>query len=265
MKHSLMIDQVRIFYALVQRDMHVLKKNLRSKMIDASILTITNVIVFGKLFPIIGVPSRFIAPLFLGNGLIMMLISFGYGFAIRIVYDIKFTRFIDYHMTMPLSKFWLFLSYIVSFVIETLIITIPLIIVGIFLLRDFFATMNGSWIIFFGVYVLCLILTATLFLSASFYYDFDWFRNNLWARRLFPLFLLSTLSITWKDLVALIPRMSLFIKLNPLTLFAESLRASLLGGSEFLPLGFCIVGLVVWIIVFIWAFNVGVTKRLDPV
>ena len=265
MKHSLMIDQVRIFYALVQRDMHVLKKNLRSKMIDASILTITNVIVFGKLFPMFGMPSRFIAPLFLGSGLIILIFSFGYGFAIRIVYDIKFTRFIDYHMTIPLSKFWLFLSYVVSFIIEVLIITIPLITVGIFLLRDSFATINGSWVIFFGAYLLCLILTATLFLSASFYYTFDWFRDNLWARRLFPLFLLSTLSITWKELIVLIPRMSLFIQLNPLTLFAESLRVSLLGGSEFLPLGFCVIGLVVWIIVFICAFNVGVAKRLDPV
>ena len=265
MRYGLMIDQIRIFYALVQRDMHVLKKNLRSKMIDASILTITNVIVFGKLFPLFGMPSRFIAPLFLGSGLIIMLLAFGYGFAIRIVYDIKLTRFIDYHMTIPLSKFWLFLSYVVSFIIEALIVTIPLLTVGIFLLWDFFSTMNGSWVIFFGVYVLCLILTATLFLSASFYYTFDWFRDNLWARRLIPLFLLSTLSITWKDLVALMPRMSLFIQLNPLTLFAESLRASLLGGSDYLPLGFCVTGLVIWIIVFIWVFNIGVTKRLDPV
>ena len=265
MKHALMIDQIRIFYALVQRDMHVLKKNLRSKMIDASILTITNVVIFGKLFPLIGVPSRFIAPLFLGSGLIMMLGHFGYGFAIRIVYDVQFIRFINYHMTIPISKFWLFLSYIVSFVIETLIITIPLVTVGILLLRDAFITMSGSWFIFLGVYLLCLSLIATLFLSASFYYDFEWFRDNLWARRLFPLFLLSTVSITWKELVVLLPRMSLFIQLNPLTLFAESLRSSLLGGSEFLPLGFCVIGLVMWTIVFIWAFKIGVTKRLDPV
>lgn len=265
MRDHLAISQIRIFWALIRRDMHVLKKNLHSRIIDSGILVATNTLVFGKLFPLIGMPEHFIAPLFLGSSINMMLLSFGYGFALKIVYDVQYDRFIDYHMTLPITKFWLFFSYIISFIIEALIITIPLLSLGIILLSEEFSNLRGNWIIFFSTYLLSLGLIAILFLSFSFYYDFEWFRKNLWARRLNPLFTFSTTAITWKGIALLMPRASVLIQINPLTLVAEGLRSSLLGGSDYLPLGFCIIGLTVWIIVLSWALKIGINKRLDPI
>lgn len=258
-------NNIRVFWALLRRDLKVLRSKLRSMLIDGAILVATNVLIFGKLFPLIGMPSHFVAPLFLGHSISMLLLSLGYSLGLKIVFDIQYNRFIDYHLTLPVSKTWLFLSYIVSFMIEAFIITIPLVTLGIVLLGDAFAAMTGNWFIFFGVFLLNLLFISTLFLSFSFYYDPDYFRDNLWGRRLIPLLLFSTTTLTWRTVANFLPRASKLFALNPFTHNTEALRAALLGGPEYLPLWFSVVGMIFWIGFNCWLLAQGIIKRVDPV
>ena len=119
---------ISIFFALITRDIKVLRLRLKDLIIDGLILVCVTVLIFGYLLPLLGMPTSLIAPVFLGNSLCFFLASLGYNFAMRMVYDLKFNRFIDYFLTLPLPKRWLFSYFVASFIIETSIVTWPFII-----------------------------------------------------------------------------------------------------------------------------------------
>lgn len=254
-----------IFFALLARDMKVLKSRLRSLIIDSLILVTIAVLVFGNLFPMMGMSTTLIAPIFIGNSLSFFLASLGYNWALRMAYDLKFDRFIDYFQTLALPRSWLFTYYIMSFVIETTILTLPMITVGIIALGNNFGPINGSWPLFFCMYFLALLFWGLFFLGSAFVYEYQWFRSNMWARRIMPLFLLGPAFFTFKTIAAVAPAAAYFLFLNPVTYVIEGLRVSLLGGTDYLPLSICLCGTVVAIICMYIRLHYGIYKQLDPV
>lgn len=254
-----------IFLALLQRDMKVLKQRLNNLFIDGLIMVIITVLVFGYFLPLLGMPITLVAPIFLGNSLSFFLASLGYNFATRMTYDLKFNRFIDYYLTLPLPKRWLFSYFITSFIIETLIVTLPLITLGITLLGNNFGPINGSFLTFFAVYFLVLLFWALFFLGASFTCSYQWFKNNMWARRIMPLFALGPAFFTFKNVATIMPTFSMLMFFNPLTYLVEGLRAALLSGPDYLSLNICIMGILISIFFMVLRLYYGVHKNLDPV
>jgi len=259
------IQNISIFYALMMRDLKVLKQRLHNLIIDGLILVCVTVLIFGYLLPILGMPTTLIAPIFLGNSLSFFLASLGYAFATRMVYDLKFDRFIEYFLTLPLPKRWLFAYFITSFIIETCIVTLPLVTLGIIMLGDNFGPMHGNFLTFLTVYVLFLLFWALFFLGSSFIFNYQWFKNNMWARRLMPLFIFSPAFFTFKTVSAILPLMTYIMYLNPLTYLIEGLRSSLLGGTDYLPVTICFIGIIVAILLMAIRLYYGFHKQLDPV
>ena len=252
------------YLALVRRDCIVIRQQLRSALIDTTIRLFTEVLTFGALFPAMGVPHNLIAPLFVG-AVTLQLLFFGMGFGIKILFDVKFNRFIDYRLTLPLPKRWLFAASITYFCLEALIVTLPLFTIGVILLGGAFAQMAPHWILFFVTYLLMLCLYGLLFLGLSLYYTFDWFMQNLWPRRLTFLLMMSPLFFVWYKAFEFSPWLARLMLLSPLTYTAEGLRATLIGGSEYIRPSFCIPMILVWIVLFTWFAASGIKKRLDPV
>jgi ABC-type polysaccharide/polyol phosphate export permease len=247
------------------RDIKVLKGRFTNLAIDGLILMSVTVLIFGQLLPLLGMPTSLIAPLFLGNSLSFFLASLGYNFATRMVYDLKFNRFIEYFLTLPLPKRWLFAYLVTSFVIETTVVTLPLVTLGIVLLGKNFGPINGSFISFLIIYFLVLLFWALFFLGSSFMYSYHWFKNNMWARRLMPLFVFGPSFFTLKKIAAIMPRFSKLMLCNPLTYLIEGLRVSLLGGTDYLPLTTCIVGTFIAIACVSLRLYYAIYKQLDPV
>jgi len=256
---------ISIFFALITRDIKVLRLRLKDLIIDGLILVCVTVLIFGYLLPLLGMPTSLIAPVFLGNSLCFFLASLGYNFAMRMVYDLKFNRFIDYFLTLPLPKRWLFSYFVASFIIETSIVTLPLVTIGIVLLGKNFGPINGSFITFLAMYFLSLLFWALFFLGSSFTCDFHWFKNNMWARRIMPLFVFGSAFFTLKTITAIMPTFSKIMLCNPLTYITEGLRVALLGGTDYLPLTTCIIGIFVAILFMVVRLHYGIYKRLDPV
>lgn len=254
-----------IFYALLKRDMRVLKKRLHSLIIDSLILVTIAVLVFGKLLPTMGMPTHLIAPVFLGNSLSFFLASLGYNWALRMSYDLKFDRCIDYFLMLPLPKPWLFTYYITSFIIEAAIVTLPMATIGIIALGNNFGPINGNFIIFLCMYFLALLFWGLFFLGSSFTYSYQWFRSNMWARRIMPLFALGPAFFTFKTINIIAPVTGKLLLFNPVTYIIEGLRTSLLGGSDYLPLNICLYGSIAAIIVMYVRLSRGIYKELDPV
>lgn len=257
-------QHLRIFWALLQRDLYVLRLKIPDLLIDSLIVLLTEILLLGKLYPLLGLPNAYIAPLFIGGSVTFLLFDLGYSFAMRYVYYRGYEE-LSYQLTLPLPKRWVFAEHILAFIIESAIVTTPLIGGGIFVLRDAFEPINGSFLLFSAVYCITLVYFGTYFFASSFWYEKEWFQDNMWPRRLSPLLFFSAAFYAWYDAYALSPLLGKLLLLNPLTYIVEGMRASLLGQEGFLPLMLCVTVIFICIGIDCWRIAQAIDKRLDPV
>lgn len=261
-----LIHNSKTAYAIFKRDLYVIRSRLRTIMIDSFIVLMVQVITFGYLFPLLGMPIIFIPPLYIGSIVsFIFFLSFGYG--LRLVFDLKHNRFFEYHLILPLEKKWLFAAYLAAFVVETTTITLPIIIIGILLLGNHFILYTPAWILFAILYLLTMILFNLIFLTLSFRYEFDWFMQNVWPRRLTPLFCFSPIFFTWYSVYSFSPYCAYALLFNPITYVTEGLRAGLLAGSDYyyIPILPAIMVTGISSLLSMWLLSLGIKKRLDPV
>lgn len=233
-----------VYCALLARSFKTLKQQLPNTIIDGIILTSLNVLVFGYLFPAMSMPESLVAPVFLGS-LITMFFNLGFTLATRMVRDLKFTRFIDYLLTLAMDKKWLFGYYVSSFVIELAVSTIPILILGLWALSGKIDLSHANWPLFILVYFMGITLFSIMFLSISFLYPYLWFIDNIWPRRLTPLVISGSVYAPWQRIYQLSPGLGYFFLLNPITYVAEGLRSSLLGGPNYIATPICIGALCI--------------------
>ncbi len=258
-------DHFNIFLALLRRDLWVFKKKFRSELIDASIILVVAILICRKFLPLFGMPTEFITDIFIGGYLIIMLMSMGFSFAMNISYALPHGHLIEYQLTLPLPKYWVLSKYILFFIIQTFIVTLPLISVGIIFVNPTTHIGISQWLLFCGTYIFALLFISTFFLSLCFSHDYHWFKENTWPRRLSPMICLTAAFTPWKKLHAIFPIIGKLFLLNPITFICEALRASLFGGNNYLPLSVCLVIISCWIVIFFWKLTRGISKQLDPI
>lgn len=233
-----------VFLALLKRSTKTYRQQLPHTVLDGIILTSLNVLVFGYLFPAMSMPESLIAPVFLGT-LITLSCNLGFSMATRVVRDLRFTRFIDYLLTLPFDKNWLWGYYVTSFVIELAISTVPLLIFGLWALSNKIDLSNAQWHYFVIIYLLGNLFFSLLFLSLSFLYPYFWFIDNIWPRRLTPLIISGSVYAPWQRIYELSNTLGILFLVNPITYLAEGMRSSLLGSTHYINPLFCIAALVI--------------------
>jgi ABC-type polysaccharide/polyol phosphate export permease len=254
----------RIFCALLRRDLYILSKHIAPLLIDGVILVISVVLLYGYLFPLAGMPSILIGPLFIGTSL-GYFFQINYSQALRVVFDLKTNRIIDYHLTLPISKVWLYAEYILTFALYTLSITAPLLFGGLFLLRNKYVITECHPFAFLATYLLTLLFCATLFLTVSYRYPEQWFIANIWPRRLAPIYILSAVFFPWKMLYAFWPAVGILFLFNPFTYAAEGMRSAYFGSDLFIPYYWCGAALMGFTALAIIFLHVCIKKRVNPV
>jgi ABC-type polysaccharide/polyol phosphate export permease len=205
-----------------------------------------------------------IAPLYIST-FVLMLFTIGFTQSLRMVFDIKFNRYIDYLLTLPLPKAWLFSTYVFSFMLETLLTTLPLITVGILTLHKHFPLDQIQWFAFFGFYLLALLFMSVFVLMLALSFSYQWYMDNIWPRILSPLLCIGAVFFTWNGINLFSPRVAQLTLLNPFTYVAEGIRRGLLGGSEYLPFSYCVPAVFLALAVAVLLLARGIKKRLDPV
>ena len=253
-----------IFGALIKRDLKVLKSRLLSVFIDNCAILAVVLILFGYLLPKMGMPEALIGPIFIGNT-VMSFFEIGFSLSTKLVHDIKFNRFIDYQVGLPTSLPWIIGSYIVNFIIETSLVSLPTLALGIFLLGDKFVIIQLNIPGFIFMYLLSLIFFATLFLLFSFAYEYHWFWSNIWTRRLEPLFAFGAIFVVWKKVYAFSQFWGILFLFNPITYTVEGLRSALIGGDTFIPLPICLTVVSFAILLNLFLLLPTIKKRLDYV
>lgn len=257
-------DSFRTYCALLGRDLYVIKKRLRTIWTDTAVVLVVEVILFGKLIPLMGLPTAMIAPIFLGA--IMSQTFFkAVGKSYQAAGDLRFSRFIEYQLTLPLSKTWLFAQIITALLIEVLVGMLPFIVFGIIALGNVFPITELAWIKGLLFFTLNACMIATLTLGCAYYYDYTWFISNIWSRRFIFLYGLCPFYFLWKQAHEFSPRIAQLLLLNPFTYCVEGFRALFLGGTQFIA-GYICIGMVLFFMALSsWFLAAGVKKRLDPV
>ena len=258
---------LRIGCALLYRDLKTLRVKLPQLLIDSFILLTIQVLNFGYFYPFLGLPSSYVAPLFIGTGIVEFLFHSGFTFSDELVEKIPFYKptLMQYHLTLPISKTILFAEYILFFMIEKTLITLPLIFGGYYFLYPYFAQATGSFITFGLMYLLVILFVGIFFMTAAFSYEYDWFKDNVWSRRLSWFFNFSAIYLLWHVVYQIAPIVGLILLCNPFTHATEGLRCALLGSSEFLPLSLTAPTLCVMSALLIMRLRVVIQRRLDPV
>ena len=256
-----------IFYAMLLRDLLVLRSKIVSLLIDSSVVLVNEILILGLLYPQIGMSVEYIAPLFIGSSVVFILIDLGYSFAMRYTYNVPYTGYaeIQYHLLLPLPKWFVFAEYIVYFVIESLVVSVPLLLIGVFVMPSIRVMVIGSWALFWVFYVMSVFFFGIFFMASSFWYTPEWFKDNMWPRRLNMLLCFSSVFYPWYQVDALMPWLAKLLLLNPLTYVTEGMRAALLGDAQYVSLSICVPVLIGFILFDCWRLKRGVYNSLDPV
>jgi hypothetical protein len=255
---------LKIFWALLKRDLLWMKRNTASTVVDCIAPLLTQITVFGYLFPLFGMAPSLIGPVYLGS-MLNLFIQLGYSFVLKIAFDLNGNRFIDYHLTLPIPKKWLFASYAVSHMIETAIVTIPLISGGIILLHQYIPIHHINVVGFISMFLAMLCFLSTFFMLLGYSFELSWILHNIWPRILVPLWLFSAGLVPWHATSSWSPILGYIMLASPITYLAEGMRSALLGGSQYIPWYLCLIPLCVCTVVNIILFSIRVQKRLDPV
>ncbi|MCX5921850.1 MAG: hypothetical protein NTX86_00815 [Candidatus Dependentiae bacterium] len=258
------LKNARILRVLISKDLKMIAANVSSIIIDCIPPLIVQVTTFGYLFPLLGTPSAMIAPTYLGS-MTSLLFHLGYAFVLKTSFNLEHDRFIDYHLTLPIPKRWLFASFIINHMLEVAIVTLPLFTIGVGLLHTHFNLAAISWLGIAIVYPLILAYFSTFFLAFSYSLSLSWIMANSWPRILAPMWWIGATLVVWKKVYLWQPWIAYCMLLNPITYAAEGIRAAFLGNQDFIPWPLCAVMLSIFIVFNCVCLVYGVKKRLDPV
>ena len=255
---------LQTFAVLLYRDLGPILKHLKSRLIDSAVLVGAQLLAFTQFLPLLGMPRSMIAPAFIGI-ITQIFFSVGYSLAFKHISDLQHTRFIEYQLSLPLPKKWLFAQYIVICMLELLLVSLPLLVLGLLFLSDLFSLVHIKFFSLLIVYLYSLFFFALLFLYLAYSSNYLWFLDNIWARRLAPLFLLGCGFVSWKLVYAFSPVFGILLLCNPIVYVNEALRSSLLDSTHYLPLWICLAAITFFCVILCILFARAVKNRIDPI
>lgn len=257
-------DNFEVFAALLRRDLKVISRHTKDTLINDAIFVTLQIVVYGKLFPFFGFKQADLIGIIIGSILfIFPIIAFNK--CNSLLECIHFTGFIKSELGLPLTTRWLAAKHVVSFFMQVLFSSFPMFIFAKILLWEDLSLMHARIFLFLAIYLLSCLFFALFFLFLVFRMSFDSFMADLWPRVLVPLTFLAPLFYSWQNAADVLPILSKFILLNPLTYFIEGIRASLLGDALFIPASYCMWVLLLVSVLLIPFFVKAFIKRLDLV
>ncbi len=257
-------EYFQTFCVLAHRDLRLITANITGRLIDGCIIVFLQTLAIGQFLPLLGMPISMIAPLYIGTTT-QVIFSTSFAVAFRYVYDIEKVRFFRYQMSLPLPKTLLFAEYIFTFMLEIFSILIPVFCIGTLLLGTSFPLDQMRIIPSIGMFVLMVFFYSLIFIYFAFSLNYFWFLDNVWVRRLGPMFLLGCTFFTWKQAYAFSPFFAKLFLLCPVTYVHEGMRAAMLGQSNYLPLWICVTVILSCSAALIVLLQRAIRRRLDPI
>ncbi|KIX85522.1 hypothetical protein J120_00935 [candidate division TM6 bacterium JCVI TM6SC1] len=258
------LSNIRVLYALISKDLYVMRTKMKDICINGIVLTLCQTALFGIFFPQIGMPEKLVASIYLGT-VTNLIFSLNNALAVRILFDVHRVHFIEYQMVLSINTMWLLASYILSMMIEIILSSIPSIVFGFLLLQSYIDLYAIRIIPFIGIYLLSLACLSTFFLSMCIRYPFTWYLDNIWPRRFLLLINCGCVFFPWFNVYNVSPTLGYLLLCNPVTYISEGLRAAALPHTQTLPLWICAAVLLSLMPFLILLLYKSAQKQLDPV
>lgn len=247
----------------MHRNLLDIKSRLYPLFIDGLCIFCVDAFLISNIFPLFNIDLDYLAPFFVSDSFILLLLIQGDTFCSKVRIDILNNRFIYYYLTLPIHWTWIFIMFAITFAIELSIISLPFMVAGTYFFSTVVSNVAPRWGFFLLHYCTALFFVVTFFLSVVFRYSHAWIENNLWPRRMLPMFTLGAVNATWYQIYSFFPVLAYIGLMNPFTYFAEGFRESLLVGS-YIPLSVSVGMLFTSSIINIYLLRRGILKRLDP-
>lgn len=184
-----------------------------------------------------------------------------YNAAARNIMDIDGDRTISYYLTLPARPATVLLAMVCSYALVGLFLTIIILPLGKLLFYNSFCFAQVSWIkfiitavlanIFFGVFMLVVVARVGTISKM----------RNIWARFIWPLWVLGCYQFSWAAMYAVSARLAYIALCNPVLYVMEGMRGALLGNMDSLPWGVCVLVLCLFITIG-WHYAYYKMKRL---
>jgi len=257
--------EARIAFAwLLWRDVRRVMDSLGDKMIDALVWSFNNIIINAYVMPLFGV-SKSYGPLIWIGTIVSMAFFESIYFANDIVTDIATDNVVEYHCTLPLPSWLLFVKMALSAALHSMVLSIMNLPLGYVLLYKSVDLSQANWGAFAGVF-----LAMNLFLGFFAVWIASWARDGLrfgyvYRRVVNPLWLFGGYQFSWYILYQAYPRAGLVALLNPILYAFEGLRGSVLAGDMYINSWICAAVLSIYAALFaVWGVR-WMKQRIDAI
>lgn len=251
-----------IFYKLVRTHFFMASKNLFGKAINVYIWAFCSLIVMGYIMQQFGLAHDYgcfqLATVIGTIGLFEV-----YGNAFRSMIDFEGDKHVDYLMTLPLTPAVVLASFVASYTLVGLILSVFMVPFGKLLLWNSFSLENVSWLKFFTILLLSNIFFGVFTIAVTAYVGALSKMENVWSRFIFPLWFMGGFQFSWASIYSLSPKLSYTFLCNPVLYVMEGVRAALLGQADCLPWGWCCVALFGFTAIGWWYANYKMKRLLD--
>lgn len=252
------------FWQIIYREILVFFKILGSKIIDITIITTTNILVFTFLMPYFGLKSSY-GPLIV-VGLIALLPFFEVIHrTTNLVSDITGNKKISYFLTLPLPSGYVLAAIPLGWAACGGIYSIFVLPIAKIILYQKFDLSNFSIIKFLLGFITIQIMYGffALFI-ASLIKDMKYI-SWIWSRVVNPLFMFGGYFYTWMAIYSMSHVIGVINFFNPVMLASECLRSAIFGQSGFINFWLSILGLWLFILLFGYLGINRIKNRLDCV
>lgn len=247
------IRNFKIFLALTQRDLKIIKSLLSKYIIDSLVFLFCTYIMLVKLFPQMGL-AHLSTSQFIGNFALLMIFT-GFARLIHIKYTLKQTTFMEYYWSLPISKSWLIAQQITSIFLHLLFTTV-FIMAGLLTITSISNVLQFS-----SIYLISLIFISIMFSFFAFALDERW----LWDRVLTPMTAFGCIFFSLENLQKNTPFISTIILINPIIYISEGLRTSILANYNSISFYKCLIALIIFSIALLPLLTKAIKQKLDPV
>jgi ABC-2 type transport system permease protein len=246
-----MVSPVRVFFAILLRDLTVARRELPYFLIRTTLQPILFVIVFGFLLPRMGlVPHAFTTMMIPGIVALSLAMSAIQSVALPMVADFGYTKEIEDRLLAPIPTALVAIEKIVAGVIQGMIAAAFVLPIA----RLIMGPIPGLTFANLGLLVLVTVLSGTAFSAMGMFLGTAIAPQQIglmFAVILAPMIMFGCTYYPWVGLER-VPLIKYIVLINPLVYVSEGMRASLTPTIPHMPLAVLLPALVAICVLFLW-------------
>ena len=246
------MQQLKVFVEFFRRDTIVHFRRIRSYIINYIVIyPIVWALATGYIMPkvLFGTQASTMGMnLFVGT-ILAMIFPLAFHLNIDLLFDLENDRHINYKMLMISPQLLILERILFNACVSWLKVATFFPIAKLYL-RGFFDVSSTDW----GT-VLIVLFIGSLFCNAYNVFACCYLKSsldlsNFWMRWNSPLMTFGGFFIPWFVMYEFSPWLGRLVLLNPLLYVTEGLRGAILGGGHFIPLGYCLLGMIAGTVLF---------------